>query len=510
MPARRLPWRQPPGAASPAPSPVSRSALPPRLALLVAGAALQMALLVWWSAGDGAPSAARSLASVGVFVLMLATLVAAALPDARLTAAGTRRARLYRGATLPLLVVLALMVVASGWVAGSLLVTAATDPRVYVSDAAAFNHYDAELVTRGQNPYTADARFWDAVRRFPTSGATPLRRGRYARSVWGPNLDQVRRDVRLETADPAARGPEFAPATLHSYPALAFLLYVPLVWAGLPSTMLLSLLALAAFVVAIGRQLPAGYRFVGWGLLLANTLGTVLALRGSFEVVALLPALLAWQTLERRWVSPLLLGLACAVKQLVWPLAPLYLVLVARREGWRAALVRGPVALAAFLVPNLPFAIAAPAAWARSLVLPMSLPLFPDGVGLVALARGGWLPLWPPVVYATLEVLALAALVIWCARARPLPRPELVLLLGLLPFTLAWRSQSGYFAYSTALALYAVIPLLRGQPAAEPAEAAPAPVTGRIPAPVRMAPTRSRTTQSASVGAAAPPAGGRR
>lgn len=497
MPARHLD----PAATPLAPSPASRvGMLPPRMALLVVGAVLQMLLLVWWSSAGGAPSALRSLASAGVFALMLAALVAAAtLPAAPAWAADRGRARMYRifrGAALPLLVLLALMAFATCWVAGSLVLTSALNPRVYVSDAAALNHYDAELVTRGQNPYTADAHFWDALRQFPDSGATPLRRGRYARSVWGPTLDQVRRDVRQQATDPGARGAEFAPASLHSYPALAFLIDVPLVWAGLPSTMLLSLAVLAAFVVAIGRQLPAGYRLAGWGLLLANTLGVVLALRGSFEVVALLPALLAWQTLDRRWLSPLLLGVACAVKQIVWPLAPLYLVLVARREGWRAALVRGAIALAAFLAPNLPFAIVAPVAWARSLLLPVSLPLFPDGVGLVALARAGALPLWPPATYAVLQALALGGVIIWFAVRRPVPRPELAPLLGLLPFTLAWRSQQGYFAYSTALALFAVIPLLRPQVAV-------------MAAAIRAttAPAHAAAPASASA-AGTPPAGG--
>ena len=37
-----------------------------------------------------------------------------------------------------------------------------TDP--YDSDASAFNAYNAQLVLAGQNPYTADNRYWDALR----------------------------------------------------------------------------------------------------------------------------------------------------------------------------------------------------------------------------------------------------------------------------------------------------------------------------------------------------------
>ncbi len=447
--------------AAPAAPPLVARILPPRLALLAAGALFQLVSLVLWSAGSGAST---SLGGFAAFALGTAALVAAAIVPAPLRSpAGAVRGTAYTAAAVLLLAGLAMGVLATVATAGDLLAHSALDPGAYVSDAAAFNHFDADLVVHGRNPYTADATYWDALRRFPASGATPLRRGRYAGSVWGPSLDQVQRDVRAEAGDPAQRGPEYDPATLHSYPALAFLAYVPLVWAGVPSTLPTSLILLIAFLAVVGlplAALPVRQRFIGWALLLAGAMGVLLTLRGSFEVVALLPAILAWRLLDRPRLSPILLGLACAVKQLVWPLVPLYLVLVARRDGLRAAAVRGAIALVAFLVPNLPFAVLAPGAWARSLLLPMSLPLFPDGVGLVALARGGLLPLWPPAIYTALELIAVGALVVGFAFKRPLPRPELALLLGLLPLALAWRSQVGYFVWLPALALVAALPLL--------------------------------------------------
>lgn len=436
---------------------------PPRLALLGLGTVAQTFALARWMAAAGAPSASVALSTAGLFALAVAAQVTAIIVPAPLAAPSvqTPRGRAYALFVAPLLLIaLALGALVTLWTAGDLVLHSAQDPGIYVSDAAAFNHYDAGLVLSGRDPYTADAAYWDALRRFPASAATPLRRGHYAASVWGPPESQLRADVARAVANPAARGPEFAPASLHSYPALAFLAYVPAVWAGLGSTLLVSLLALALFFAAIGRQLPARHRLVGWALLVANTLGVVLTLRGSFEALALLPVLLAWQTLPRRWVSPLLLGLACAVKQIAWPLVPLYLVVVARRDGWRAAAPRAPIILGAFILPNLPFALTAPTAWARSLLLPMTLPLFPDGVGLVALARGGLLPLWPPAVYGLLELLALASLAAWLAWRQPAPRPELALALGLLPLAFAWRSLVAYFVLIPALTLYAAIPLL--------------------------------------------------
>ncbi|MGH2516922.1 MAG: hypothetical protein ACRDHP_14820, partial [Ktedonobacterales bacterium] len=287
------------------------------------------------------------------------------------------------------------------------LAASAGDTGIYDSDAAAFNHYNAELVLRGRNPYTADASFWDALAQFPAAGATPLHAGRYAESVLGPSLRQVVADVQYERAHPSARGPEYAPASLHSYPALALLVYVPGVWAGLPTTFYTSLLVLLMFFLAAGWGASHRSRPAFWLLLAASPLLAFWTLRGSFEVVALLPALLAWRLMERTpafssstlvrpslqsklrtgsarsvspaetvsgertrrslrfggnpgWLSPVLLGLACAVKQLIWPLVPLYVLLIWKREGTRAALVRLGVALLAFLAPNVPFLLASP------------------------------------------------------------------------------------------------------------------------------------------------------
>ncbi|HEX6819737.1 MAG TPA: hypothetical protein VF120_15275 [Ktedonobacterales bacterium] len=327
----------------------------------------------------------------------------------------------------------------------------------YGSDAAAFNHYNAQLVLDGVNPYTADSRFWDAISEFPNAGATPLRRGLYADSQLGPSLTQLVRDVRTEIAHPDRRGAEFDPASLHSYPALAFLVNAPAIGLGFPTTLPIMLLSLVGFLFAAAWRAAKGDRVIVWLVLLGNPLLVLLALRGSFDILALLPALLAWQMLERRRVSPCLLGIACAVKQIVWPLVPFYAIIVWRRDGPREAARRLALAAVAFLVPNAPFVIASPAAWARSMFLPMTLPIFPSGIGLVSLARSGLLPLLPSVVYGAFELIALVALLVWLARAKPTPRPEIALVLGLLPYLLAWHSATTYFAAIPVLAVYAAV-----------------------------------------------------
>lgn len=432
----------------------------PRRALLLGVGTCLYTIGAWLDAltadSRQAPRAALicALFVAGTWVLIRATGHHAPLPPS------SPHSRRYRLAASGVLAGVMLCATVTVLLTAAIMVTKTNDTHIYDSDATAFNHYNAELVLRGQNPYTADGDFWDAVRQFPNAGATPLRRGRYAGSVYGPDLVQLVRDVKSELAHPASRGPEFSGASLHSYPALAFLVYVPGVWAGLTTTLLTTLLFTALFLTACGWGAPRRTRVWVWAVLLANTLLVFWALRGSFEVIALLPVVLAWRTLDRRWLSPVLFGLGCAVKQLVWPLAPLYAVIVWRRYGARAAVARLAIAAVAFLLPNLPYIAQNPGAWASSMLLPVSLPIFPSGIGLVGLAKYGLLPLLPPAVYSLLELAGVVALTVWFARAKVMPRPEVALVVGLLPFAVSWHSAFAYFIAIPSLAACACLPLL--------------------------------------------------
>jgi uncharacterized membrane protein len=128
-------------------------------------------------------------------------------------------------------------------------------------------------------------------------------------------------------------------------------------------------------------------------------------------------------------------------------------VLAWRRGGWRDAARHWAVLTAAFLVPNLPFLLDAPRAWVESLLIPIQLPMFPDGLGVISLSTSGLLPYAPRPVYALAELLAVAGLAWWFARRRPVPRPELAVLLGTLPFLLAWRCCPMYVWFVPTLAL---------------------------------------------------------
>ncbi len=256
------------------------SAAAPRLVLLALGT-LAITTAAWID-----PLVGEALA--GIHALLIATLflVGAALLLAAATRAtpwrpAPRPSRRYRLAASGVLAALCLAAVITIALAIGFALFSASTPRIYDSDASAFNQFNAELVLHGRNPYTADAAYWDAIHQFPDAGATPLRAGRYALSVYGPSLRQLVRDVRAELANPALRGPEFAPASLHSYPALAFLVYVPGVWLGLPTTLATSALFTILFLLAAGWGAPRGTRLWVGALLLANTLLVFWALRGS-------------------------------------------------------------------------------------------------------------------------------------------------------------------------------------------------------------------------------------
>jgi uncharacterized membrane protein len=126
-----------------------------------------------------------------------------------------------------------------------------------------------------------------------------------------------------------------------------------------------------------------------------------------------------------------------------------------RRGERRQAVHRLAGMAVGFLLPNLPFLVDAPGAWLHSLLLPMSLPMFPLGVGLIAPSVDLGVPTLPAPVYAALELGALAGLVWAFGRRRSRLPAELALVVFALPFLLAWRSLDNYVAFLPIVALAA-------------------------------------------------------
>jgi hypothetical protein len=356
--------------------------------------------------------------------------------------------------------------------------------RYYVTDVVGFTDECARLTLSGHNPYTSPTGFVEALRRFPHVTPSPLRGQPFGVGGDYPAHSLVVAEERRYLAQPAATPGAFDPRTLTSYPALSFLLYAPLIWLGLPDILLLNLLVFIALAVWLVARAPRPERL--WtSLTLSAALPLLLfSLTADTEVVALAFILIAWRWRKRRWVSAIALGLGCAFRQYCWFFVPFFLLdallseapalaeaaslagaslrprLLAAARGlpasaWREALWRALILLGAFLAPNLPFLIVSPAAWWASLWLPVTEPLFPLGVGLVALAKGHALPYAPVALYTTLEIIAL--LVCLWAQWRWRERlHEAVPLLALIPLFFAWRSLPNYFAIAPLLALFAV------------------------------------------------------
>lgn len=169
----------------------------------------------------------------------------------------------------------------------------------------------------------------------------------------------------------------------------------------------------------------------------------------------------AWLLRDRSFLSALMIGIACAIKQTAWLAAPFYIVWVWRRYGFREVCKRAAAGLATFLVINLPWIIASPHQWLSGLLVPVSLPLLPDGSGVIGLSLVGVLPLMPSWVYGLLEALLLVGALWWYWRNWE-RFPFAGLILPLVPLLGAWRSSERYFLLVPLAALLAVALTLRG------------------------------------------------
>ncbi len=336
------------------------------------------------------------------------------------------------------------------------MVAATVQPPYYPNDGATLDQYAAQQLLAGHNPYvTTDIVAAINQYRQDPSFTTPLRNGPFASHAWAdyPSADERRAAFKTQTAGnpEAVQGFE----TRMSYPALAFLPLVPLMWAGLPNGVPLTALCWLALVALLVMAAPRDLRV--WVGLLALADVPLLNAAGIADpdILYLLPLFAAWRWRERGALSAVTLGLALAAKQLAWFSAPFYVVLVWRERGWRAALGRLAGAVAVFVAINLPFFINNPRAWLSGVLAPQLDPMFPLGNGLIRLSLSGVLPLAPTPVYTVLELLAMGAALVWywrnCQRA-----PALGYALAVAPLFFAWRSLTTYF-YFTALPALALL-----------------------------------------------------
>jgi hypothetical protein len=370
--------------------------------------------------------------------------------------AGSRWRRVGRWLWYPLLLWLVLASAQSLW---GMTRTLAADgghwPPIYTSDDIYDNQYDALLTLRGDNPYDGD-HLIASLDYFHTNGTTPLQRGSFSHLLLSPTATQIHAILAAYRANPNAPHPEVSPLTVHSYPAGAFLVYLPFVWAGLPSMTPAQFALWLALVLGLLALAPPSWRLTVALLALCNFAGLARILNGDFDIWWIAALILAWAFASSRIRSAALIGIACAIKQTAWFLAPFYLIWTWRELGPREALRRAGIALAAFLVVNLPWLLMSPRAWLTSIFVPMSLPMFPGGVGLIGLTLAHILPLFPRQIYTILEGGAMLALLglYWRVAHRV---PMLGLFIGLAPLLMAWRADERYFLTMALLAIAAVV-----------------------------------------------------
>ncbi len=426
-------------------------------ALLCGSAALALASAGYlpFGPGLGAPwrgALTASLAMAG-FALLVVACLAGPLPRAW-SLVWQRRLDWVRPGVL-VLTVLACLATLAGLAYLTILAVFTAPGQAYISDMLSLTHTNADLVLSGHNPYASDAAYREALARFPSALGTPLRGPVFGTGFDPPSQARIAAVQRQYVRAPASVRGAFDPRTLHSYPALSFLLYVPVVWAGVPNILLVHLFVYLLLFAWLVWMAPTGGRRWGALVALASTPVVVASLIESNEVVCVALLMLAWGYRHRRWLGAILLGLACAYKQYAWGFVPFFAIEAVLADGWGEAVRRGAIVLGTFLLPNGPFLVASPLAWFASLWLPLSEPLFPQGMGVIALSLGHLLPYGSPVLYGLLEVAVLGATLAAAIRWRRHLGAG-VLVLALIPLLFAFRSIPSYFAFAPWLALYAV------------------------------------------------------
>lgn len=405
------------------------------------------------SATGGAPGGVVALAT------LLALLAAYACFIAAMWASPPRwLLRVARWLAIPVLLWSLFASLQTAAILGRGLVTSVTQwPPRYTSDEMYYNHYSALLTLEGVNPYTdADIHLAAAMNTYQIRGFTPIARGRFSDPRHVPTGAEMRAVAQEYRSHPQSPPPELDPRTFHSYPAGAFLVDIPSVWAGLPSVGFAQILLFIAFSVALLACAPPGTRLALGVVIWANPTFAQRVVTGDFDIWWLVALIAAWMLSERRWLSGVLVGVACAVKQTAWFAAPFYFLWIWSERGLREALRRTAIAVASFLIINAPWILLSPRAWMESLLLPVSLPLLPDGSGLIALGLAGATPLAPSRVYTLLELAAWVGALTWAWRMR-VRAPFVGLVLPLASLLLAWRSPERYFLALSVLAAAALL-----------------------------------------------------
>jgi uncharacterized membrane protein len=425
----------------------------PLLACLgLIGLALALQTIMLQSPGHFRPAGtgANAVFICAEVLLSLAACFVATLPLRRLLSLRARRA--LAGAAFLSLGILSVIGLTQA-VAGT---RAWIDGAIYTNDGAVMDLYAARQALDGRNPYKRQNIVTAlAAINAPCTTTTPLMDGQFRDARAYPSaaaVQQVCLNVLLHR--PRTIPPEFE--SKYNYPAGSFVFILPFVWAGVYDMRFLFSLAMLLMGVYLWWRMPRSMRPLVPLVLLSNVPLIVLTAGGQPDPIYVLFLMLALAEWRTGWLSPVALGLAVSTKQIAWFFVPFYFVFMLRQYGLREALRRCGVAALIFAVTNGPFIAQAPGSYVSSISGPMADPMFPLGIGVIALFVSNVLPMLPKIAFSATE------LVVWLGSIAAAARFRLVTLAGssvlaALPLFFAWRSLINYFYLIPFLALAVVL-----------------------------------------------------
>jgi hypothetical protein len=320
------------------------------------------------------------------------------------------------------------------------------------NDGAALTHQAAENLLDGKDPY-GNGNIIEAFLKFDGSyeRTTPLQVGRFANVFPYPTREQFK-----QIWDSAVQNPWPPPPELVSdvcYPAGSFLLVTPFIAAGINDIRFIYLIFVIGGLIYTAWRIRGRRRLLFIGVaLISLELWNGLAI-GETSCLIFPFLLIAWVALgEKNWLSAIFMGLAVATKQTAWFFLPFYLILLWRTTRPKTAVATIGIIAAIFVAFNAYFIVSDPSLWLRSITSPMTEPMFPLGVGFIALVTGGLINVQTSLPFTIMELAVLIGGAVWyfrnCRRY-----PETGLLLSVLPLFFAWRSLWTYFFYVTIIIL---------------------------------------------------------
>jgi uncharacterized membrane protein len=320
------------------------------------------------------------------------------------------------------------------------------------NDGAVMDLYAAKRALGGFDPYHK-ANIMSALSALnaPCTTTTPLMDGQFRGTTDYPSDTAVQQVcMNAFRYRPRTIPPEFE--SKYNYPSGSFLFILPFVWAGLSDMRFLYAFALLVMGAYIAFRMPRSLRFLVPALVLADVPLIKMTSDGQPDPMYALFLMIGYAEWTSPWLSPIFLGLAIGTKQLAWFFVPFYLLLALRRFGWKDVARRMGVMSAVFLAMNGVFIAESPSAYFSSIAGPMLDPMFPLGVGAIALFIANVIHMLPKLTFTVAEFAAWAGGVLAAARLRFLA-PAAGAVLAALPLFFAWRSLMNYFYLVPLIAL---------------------------------------------------------